>query len=163
MMKDPESVVAKTLNNPPNLIAPHTVNSRDWRGAEIPAANGHTTARALARLYGALSRGGAVDGTKVLTPASIERCYTEQSIGTDAVLTIPTRFSLGFMLSQPLAGSSFGPNPHTFGHPGAGGSLGLADPDTRIGFGYTMNQMGMGLLVDRRPEALIKAIYQSLG
>jgi CubicO group peptidase (beta-lactamase class C family) len=76
---------------------------------------------------------------------------------------ISTRFSLGFMLSQPLPGSSLGPNPHIFGHPGAGGSLGIADPDTKIGFGYTMNQMGTGLLVDPRAEALIKAVYESLG
>ncbi|MGO9062313.1 MAG: serine hydrolase domain-containing protein [Candidatus Binataceae bacterium] len=163
MMKDPESVAAKTLANPPDLLAPKTVNSREWRGAEIPAANGHTTARALARVYGALSRGGEVDGTQVLTPAGIRRGYTEQSCGADAVLMISTRFGLGFMLSQPLPGSSFGPNPRTFGHPGAGGSLGLADPDTKIGFGYVMNQMGAGLLVDPRAEALINAVYQSLG
>jgi CubicO group peptidase (beta-lactamase class C family) len=163
MMKDPESVSAKTLTNPPDLIAPQTVNSREWRGAEIPAANGHTTARALARVYGALSRGGAIDGVQILTPASIERCHTEQSCGADAVLMISTRFSLGFMLSQPLPGSSLGPGPHIFGHPGAGGSLGIADPDTKIGFGYTMNQMGAGVLIDPRAEALVKAVYESLG
>jgi CubicO group peptidase (beta-lactamase class C family) len=163
MMKDPESVAAKTLMNPPDLLAPRTVNSRQWRGAEIPAANGHTTARALARLYGALSRGGEVDGVRILAPGSIERCYVEQCCGPDAVLTISTRFSLGFMLSQPLPGSTLGPNPRIFGHPGAGGSLGFADPDTKIGFGYTMNQMGTGLLIDPRAEALIKAVYESLG
>ncbi len=163
MMKDPESVAAKTLANPPDLLAPKTVNSREWRGAEIPAANGHTTARALARVYGALSRGGEVDGIQVLTPAGIQRGYTEQSCGTDAVLTISTRFGLGFMLSQPSPGSSFGPNPRTFGHPGAGGSLGVADPDTKVGFGYVMNQMGSGLLVDPRAKALLNAVYQSLG
>jgi CubicO group peptidase (beta-lactamase class C family) len=163
MMKDPESMAAKTLMNPPDLLAPRTVNSREWRGAEIPAANGHTTARALARIYGALSRGGDVDGARVLTPASIERCYTEQSRGSDAVLLLSTRFSLGFMLSQSDPGASFGPNPHIFGHPGAGGSLGIADPDTKIGFGYTMNRMGAGLLIDVRAQALVAAVYESLG
>jgi CubicO group peptidase (beta-lactamase class C family) len=78
------------------------------------------------------------------------------------VVMVSTRFSLGFMLSQPLHGSSLGPSPHIFGHPGAGGSLGFADPDTGIGFGYTMNQMGAGLLVDPRAEALVKAVYESL-
>ncbi len=91
-------------------------------------------------------------GYRVLTPAGIQRGYTEQSCGTDAVLTISTRFGLGFMLSQPLPGSSFGPNPRTFGHPGAGGSLGLADPDTKIGFGYVMNQMGSGFWLTRAPR-----------
>ncbi len=71
--------------------------------------------------------------------------------------------AVGFMLSQPLPGSSLGPNPRTFGHPGAGGSFGMADPDAKIGFGYTMNQMGTGVLIDPRAEALIKAVYESLG
>jgi len=55
-----------------------------------------------------------------------------------------------------------GPNPHAFGHPGAGGSLGFADPDAKVGFGYAMNQMGNEPLLDVRPAALIDAIYASL-
>ena len=160
MMKDPESVSAKTLMNPPTL-APGIVNSRQWREAEIPAANGHTTARALARIYGALARGGEIDGVRVLTPESIARCHTEQSRGPDAVLLLTTRFGLGFMMSLPEA--SLGPNPRSFGHPGYGGSIGYADPDAKIGFGYTMNRMGTGILIDPRADALIKAVYESLG
>jgi CubicO group peptidase (beta-lactamase class C family) len=160
MMKDPESVSAKTLMNPPTL-APGIVNSRQWRGAEIPAANGHTTARALARIYGALARGGEIDGVRVLTPESIAQCHTEQSRGPDAVLLLTTRFGLGFMMSLPEA--SLGPNPRSFGHPGYGGSIGYADPDAKIGFGYTMNRMGTGILIDPRADALIKAVYESLG
>lgn len=158
--KNPESMGAKALFNPRTMLVPGAANSRAWRGAEIPAANGHTTARALARLYGVLACGGALDGVKVLAPAAIERCHTELAYGPDAVLMISTRLSLGFMLSQP--GASLGPNPHSFGHPGAGGSLGYADPDAGIGFGYTMNQMGSGLLINPRPAALIEAIYASL-
>src|SRR5229473_5678592 len=77
-----------------------------------------------------------------------------------AVLGFPTRFSLGFMLSQP--GAELGPNPRSFGHPGAGGSLGFADPDRKIGFGYVMNQMGSNAtLLDPRTTALISAVYAS--
>jgi len=136
------------------------VNSRLWRGAELPAANGHSTARALARLYGALSRGGEVDGVRVLQPSAIARCHEEQSRGPDEVLFISTRFSLGFMMSQP--GAALGPNPRSFGHPGAGGSLGFADPDAKVGFGYTMNQMAPGILIDPRATALIDAAYESM-
>lgn len=160
ILKDPESMTAKAIMNPPTMLLRETVNSRAWRGAEIPAANAHTTARALARVYGALSRGGETDGIRLLTPASIVRCYTEQSRGPDAVLQLETRVALGFMLSTP--GASLGPNPHSFGHPGAGGSLGFADPDAKIGFGYTMNQMQPGILVDARAAALIDALYASL-
>ncbi len=160
MMKDPTSVSYNAIFNPPTLFAQETTNSRAWRAAEIPGANGHANARALARIYGALGRGGEVDGVKIFGPREIERCYTEQSKGQDAVLPLTTRFSLGFMLSQP--GVMMGPNPHSFGHPGAGGSLGFADPDAKVGFGYVMNQMANDPLMDARPAALIAAVYASL-
>jgi CubicO group peptidase (beta-lactamase class C family) len=160
MMKDPTSVSYNAIFNPPTLFAQETTNSRAWRAAEIPGANGHANARALARIYGALARGGEVDGVKLFSPREIERCYTEQSKGQDAVLPLTTRFSLGFMLSQP--GVMMGPNPHSFGHPGAGGSLGFADPDAKVGFGYVMNQMANDPLMDARPAALIAAVYASL-
>ncbi len=160
LVKDPNSVSAKALLNPPNTMLPATTNSRAWRAAEIPGANGHANARALARVYGALARGGEVDGVRVVNTAALPRCYTEQSKGTDAVLGFTTRFSLGFMMSLP--GSQLGPNPRSFGHPGAGGSLGFADPDTKVGFGYAMNQMGSGMLLDVRAAALIDALYASL-
>ena len=90
----------------------------------------------------------------------VARCYEEQSRGPDEVLFISTRFSLGFMMSQP--GAALGPNLHSFGHPGAGGWLGFADPDAKVGFGYTMNQMAPGILIDPRATALIDAAYESL-
>lgn len=118
-------------------------------------------ARALARLYGALACGGIVDGVRILAATSIERARVEQSNGPDAVLFgWPTRFGLGFMLPQP--GMGFGPSPNAFGHPGAGGSIGFADPDAHIGFGYTMNQMLGSLPPDPRAERLIEALYASM-
>lgn len=157
---NPSSVGYAALFNPPTMFSQETTNSRDWRAAEIPGANGHANARALARIYGALARGGEVDGAKIFGPTEIERCYTEQSYGPDAVLPLITRFGLGFMLSQP--GAMMGPNPRAFGHPGAGGSIGFADPDAKIGFGYVMNQMGNEPLLDPRPARLIEALYASL-
>ncbi|MGA2408975.1 MAG: serine hydrolase domain-containing protein [Candidatus Binataceae bacterium] len=159
-MQHPESVTARTFNNPPTALKLSAVNARAWRGAEIPAANGHTTARALARLYGALAHGGEEDGVRVLSPAQIARCHTEESVGKDEVLQVLTRFSTGFMLTQPH--DPIGPNAHPFGHPGAGGSLGFADPDAQVGFGYTMNKMGPYILVDPRTRSLIEAVYASL-
>ncbi len=159
-MKNPESVVAKAFMNPPLMGKPGLVNSREWRAAEIPAANGHGTARALARLYGALARGGELDGVRVMSKDEVAKCSIEQSNGPDAVLTINTRFSQGFMMSQP--GAELGPNAKSFGHPGAGGSLGYADPEAKIGFGYTMNKMQASLLIDPRATALIEAVYASM-
>lgn len=157
ILRDPSSVTALAFTNPPSLMMPGTVNSRAWRGAEIPGANGHATARALARLYGAIARGGDVDGVHVLGAEASRRAACEQVYGEDLVLQVPTRFGLGFMLPHPAA--SFGPNKGAFGHPGAGGSLAFADPDARLGFGYVMNRMGPRILLDPRAIALIDAVY----
>jgi CubicO group peptidase (beta-lactamase class C family) len=160
LMKNPESAGAKALMNPPVMAKPGLVNSRQWRAAEIPAGNGHGTARSLAQLYGAIARGGELNGVRVMSKEQIARCSIEQSNGPDALLIINTRFSLGFMMSQP--GSELGPNPKSFGHPGAGGSLGYADPEAKIGFGYTMNKMQASLMIDPRATWLIDAVYESL-
>jgi len=158
--QDKESITYKALSNPLSLMQVKTINTREWRGAEIAAANGHGTARALARLYGALACGGDVDGMRVLSADSIRRCYSEQSRGEDAVLLRETRFSLGFMLPQP--GMPNSRNPRNFGHPGAGGSIAYADPDARIGFAYVMNKMRNDNAMDSRAAALIEAMYASL-
>lgn len=160
IMADPTSMLAKTFINPVTLALPGTTMSRPWRGAELPSVNGHATARSLADLYGALASGGSARGVRVLSPESIARCGEERSLGKDAVLEVSTRFGDGFMLSQPTA--RMGRGPHSFGHPGAGGSLAFADPDARIGFAYVMNRMGTSLLVDPRAAALIEAVYASI-
>ena len=160
---DPESVSAKAISNPSMILriwSAKVANSRRWRSAEIPAGNAHTNARAFATLYGALASGGSYRGVQVLSQESIRRCYTEQSNGPDAVNLTPTRFSLGFGLSLP--DQMMGPNPRAFGHSGAGGSIGFADPDASIGFGYAMNQMLPGNLIDVRAAALIEALYGCL-
>ncbi len=163
IFKDPESMAAKAISNPTMILkvwSARVANSRRWRSAEIPAGNAHTNARAFATLYGALACGGTYRGYNVLSEESIRRCYTEQSNGPDAVNLTPTRFSMGFNLSLPE--QKMGPNPRAFGHSGAGGSIGFADPDTRVGFGYAMNQMLPGNLIDVRADALIDALYRCL-
>ena len=75
------------------------------------------------------------------------------------MIHLPTRFGLGFMLPPVLSPSCPG---GCFGHPGAGGSLGFADPDAGIGFGYVMNRMDLGLTGDARTVSLVTAVYQAL-
>jgi len=162
ILADPESVSGRTFLNPPR--PPDLVNTRAWRAAEIPAANGHTSARGVARVYAALARGGELDGVRLLAPATIERAIEEQSRGRDAVLTLPTRFATGFMLGTPGGVFDCGPGRRTFGHPGRGGSIGFADPDARIGFGYVTNQYVTGTAKhpDRRVLELVNAVYAAL-
>ena len=71
----------------------------------------------------------------------------------------PSRFGLGFQLTQPER--PLGPNPRSFGHFGAGGSLGFADPDAGLAFGYVMNRSGPRWQ-NPRNRALIDAVYGSL-
>jgi CubicO group peptidase (beta-lactamase class C family) len=154
ILSDPEGMSARAFLNPPSIaLGP---NRRDWRSAEIPGANGHGNARSIARIYGAVAAGD------VLTRAGVARCAEEQSAGPDLVLLTTTRFGLGFMLPQDRPDARFGPNPGAFGHPGAGGSVGFADPEAGIGFGYVMNRMGPHILLDPRAVALIGAVYDSL-
>ena len=161
MQTRPESFTARAFLNPPSYRIPDTANTLEWRRAELPASNGHGTAASIARLYGALACQGAIDGIRILSSESIERARTEQSRGPDQVLIVETRFGLGFMMSVP--GATMGPNDKAFGHPGMGGSLGFADPEGRIGFGYVMNLTGSSILINERPAALIAALYDSIG
>jgi CubicO group peptidase (beta-lactamase class C family) len=75
---------------------------------------------------------------------------------------VPTRFGAGSMLSQSLPLAASGPNPGSLGHLGAGGSVGFADPEARIGFGDVMNRMGPHILLDPRADRWIDAVYDAL-
>lgn len=125
---------------------------RVWR-SQIPAANGITNARSLARLYAACV--GEVDGVRILDEATTKAATVEHRSGKDRSLVVPTRFGLGFMLKSTFCRML---GPASFGHPGAGGSLGCADPDTGIGFGYVMRKMGVGLGGDARVNRLLEAV-----
>ena len=110
-------------------------------------------------MYGALSRGGEMDAVRVLRPETIEPAIAEESHGPDPVMGVVTQCGLGFWLNSET--TPLGPNPRAFGHPGAGGSVGLADPETRVGFGYVMNQFG-SRFADTRATRLVDAVYASL-
>jgi CubicO group peptidase (beta-lactamase class C family) len=132
-------------------------NRRELHAAELPSSNGIGTARAIARCWAAVI--GDVDGVRLLRPETVAAACVVQSDGPDAVLVLPTRFGLGVMLPPAL---SLAAGPRALGHPGAGGSLGLADPDAEIGFGYVMNQMAVGVTGDRRAQDLLEAVYAAL-
>jgi CubicO group peptidase (beta-lactamase class C family) len=152
-------LLARTYLNPPGLSGLGTVNTRAWRAVEIPSTNGHATSRAVARIYSALAAGGAVDGVRLLAHETIELARAEASAGRDFVLGRPSRFGLGFQLTQPER--PLGPNSLSFGHFGAGGSLGFADPEAGLAFAYTMNLSGPRWR-NPRNRALIDSVYESL-
>ena len=145
--------------NPPNVSGQGIINTREWRAAEVPSANGHGNARAVARLYAALAGDGDLDGVHILSPATIEMAIAEQVYGEDIVLQRPTRFGLGFQLTMPER--RLGPGPRSFGHFGAGGSLGFGDPDAHVAFAYAMNQGRTGWQ-HKHVRHLIDLVYEAL-
>lgn len=145
--------------NPSGLSGWGVVNTRAWRGAEIPSTNGQGTARGVARVYAALAAGGVIDGVEVVDPEALAAATAEEVYGHDLILKRPTRFGLGFQLTQPER--PLGPNPGAFGHFGAGGSLGFCDPEAGVALGYVMNRMGPRWQ-NPRNRALIDAVYASL-
>ncbi|NUT24821.1 MAG: beta-lactamase family protein [Streptomyces sp.] len=150
------------LANP--LVGAAQANSPEWRAAEIPAANGHGTARAVAALYGIFAGRGSYDGHRVLSSEAAERVREGQGSCRDLVLGAgfdgETEVGLGLWLSGP--NGSYGPNPRAFGHDGFGGSCGLADPEAGVSLGYVMNRMGPHIANDPRKMALVDALYSAL-
>lgn len=164
-MLDRGSLISKALMNPPGLMGPGHVNSRAFHAAELPAANGIASARGLAEMYVPLACGGQWRGVRLVSPDVLRAMSVVESEGEDRILLLPTRFASGFMKTidnRPGDSIILGPNPEAFGHGGAGGSIGMADPVARVAIGYVMNQMGAGTLLNARGQTLIDAVYESL-
>ncbi len=119
------------------------MNTQEWRKAEIPSANGHGTATALAKLFGVLSTGGARDGHKIIDPATLKLGTTPLSEGPDTViLGAPIRFGVGYDLGLGTTTLRSSPHPsRLFGHSGIGGAVAFGDPDLGLGYGFICNRM----------------------
>jgi CubicO group peptidase (beta-lactamase class C family) len=143
--------------NPPDFSGADVVNTTHWRTAELPSTNGHANGRGIARIFNALVQADRSSG--IVSSAALGDATTEQVYGQDVVLNRPSRFGIGFQLTQ--AERPLGPNPRSYGHFGAGGSLGFCDPDARLAFGYAINTMGPRWQ-NPRNAALIEACYDCL-
>lgn len=145
-------------------------NSRRCRAAEIGGAGAVANGRGLARIYAPFACGGELNGRQFVDRDTLA-AMGEVSTATheDMTLLIPTRFALGFMKSMDnrrapgvdKSSAIFGSA--AFGHVGAGGSVGFADPVAGMSFGYAMNQMGPGILMNERGQSLVDATYRCLG
>ncbi|MCG8669188.1 MAG: beta-lactamase family protein [Pseudomonadales bacterium] len=156
VLTNPNGMTAKALTNPSSLMT--SSNQPAWRTMELPSANVHASAMAVAQLMDLVLRGEGV-----ITEAARERLLCEESAGYDPVLTTEARFGPGVMLQLPNhAEASFGAVNAAFGHPGSGGALAFGDPENQIGFAYVMNQMGPYVMVDPRPRGLVDTLYECL-
>ncbi len=129
-------------------------NSREVHAAEIPAGNGISNARSMAKLYAATL--GPVDGIQLLDEPVRDRARAQATPEgeVDACLMGPTTFGMGFMVHGPFTLYS---GPGSYGHPGAGGSVAFADPARDLAFAYVMNTMATNLAGDTRAQQLADA------
>lgn len=156
LMSDPASLSARAFNNPPSIM--NSGNKPEWRRMAQPAANGHGNARSLAGFYSGLLQG------RLLDAAVLDEMRREHSAGEDLTLLSQTRFGLGCWLDQPeVANATFAMGPRAFGHPGAGGSIGFADPDRDLAFGFATNTLGPYVLMDPRAQALARSVTHCIG
>lgn len=154
----PGTMLGRALAAPGGAFADVDFNSREFHAAEIGAAGGVTDARSIARLYAGMI--GEVDGVRLVGAESLGRAIRPRTTGPDAVIMdLDLQWSLGFMVptSLMMPGRS-----DSFGHYGAGGSVGWADPSNELAFGYVMNRMDMGLMGDPRSTTLVDACYAAL-
>jgi CubicO group peptidase (beta-lactamase class C family) len=168
LMDEPDWFVWKLFNNAGGDGTPDSVNSRDRHAAEIPAAGGIATARGLARLYAPLSMGGVIDDVRLVGEAGLSAMATIRSAADiDLVLRLSTTFTLGF--SNCWGARRLGQGEHViigqnaFGTPGMGGSIGFADPQAGLAFGYVMNRHGAGVGLNDRGQSLVDSAYRALG
>jgi CubicO group peptidase (beta-lactamase class C family) len=160
------TLLARALNFAGAFSDPGWANRRAWHAAEVPAANGITNAVSLSRFYAGLI--GTVDGgpaEPILTMDQVDRARTVRTFGADQVFasvgfTMKQHIGQGFWVSSPF--SPFG-GAGSFGHTGAGGSYGFADPENNLAVGYVMNRMSTGMTVDPRSRPLIRACYEAVG
>jgi CubicO group peptidase (beta-lactamase class C family) len=145
----------------PGTREPADLNRDELRIVEIPASNGIGTARSVAKLYGCVARGGAEIGMTPATLSYLANAAVPPIKGLrDKVLHVDTVFSLGFF--KPYPKFTFGSSDKAFGTPGTGGSFGMADPDTGIGFGYVMNRLGFHLCSDPRELSLRHTLFHDI-
>jgi CubicO group peptidase (beta-lactamase class C family) len=154
----PDSTLGRALSAGGAFAHTDAFNTRAVHAAEIPAAGGIGDARSIARLYAACI--GEIDGIRLLTPEQLATATTQRSEGPDVViLNLDLQFGLGFIVPSSLLQLG---GPKSFGHFGLGGSMGWADPEAGLAFGYVMNRLELGVTGDARSYNLVNACYDAI-
>lgn len=135
----------------------NVANTEEWRRADIGATNGHSNARAVARTLSIVSRGGEVDGVRLLSPGTIDKIFEEQARGTDMFLGEPICFGIGFaMPTQEMF--PYLPDERICYWGGWGGSITMMFLDRRMTVSYVMNKMGPGVVGSDRTHQYLREI-----
>jgi CubicO group peptidase (beta-lactamase class C family) len=152
------SIEERTFANP--AASAKESLTREWRQAEIPAANGHGNARSIAKIHSILACGGSAAGVDLLSEKTAKSIMNPRISGTDMVLNMPVTFGLGFGLNSETLPLS--PNPNTCFWAGWGGSIAVIDQDARLSMSFAMNKMYPSLIGDPRAFGFMAAMYGAL-
>lgn len=158
---DPDSLMAKMLY--PFAEATFS-RTPQWRKAEIGAANGHTNAQGLARIWStALTTSD--ESKRLLSNDTIDLIFKEQSYGPDLCMGIPVRYGIGLGIrgNGDAIIDSWVPEGRICFWGGWGGSMVINDLDRNMTIGYAMNKMEMGTAGNTSVKAYIEEIYKALG
>jgi CubicO group peptidase (beta-lactamase class C family) len=123
--------------------------------SEIPAANGVTTARGLAKIYAAIANGGRIDGTQFLSKERVAGLTGRPSLYPDRNIFVPLSFHLGYHSLPFPPGLMPG-----FGHAGLAGSVGWADPASGLSFGFVHNRLLTRMVLDQATFAGLHALIR---
>jgi CubicO group peptidase (beta-lactamase class C family) len=161
--------VARLRNAPGGGVNADQWNRDDLRQAIVPAAGGQFNARSLARMYAALAGGGELDGVRLLSPERVDLVHVPQTKPEHAA-EIGMSFGLGYRLGSPVYGEhamlrALGRDPRVFGHTGAGGAIGFADPERKFAFALTKNLLHPGVVEGRvsTTRTIVETVRRALG
>ena len=154
----PDSIAARTFANP--FISARASSTREWRAAEIPAANGHGNARSVMAVQTLAANLGVASGKRLMSEAGCRAIFDKQTFGKDLVLGVPVRFGMGYGITTDAM--PMGPNPNIAYWGGWGGSTAVIDQDARLCISYVMNRMEGNLMGDLRGFKLLLAAHRSL-
>jgi CubicO group peptidase (beta-lactamase class C family) len=150
----PDSLTGMTFNAARFAWGEPMPNIRAVRASGQAAAAGVGSARGLARLYAMCI--SEVDGfPPLLTDATVAQVTQVQTVGEDLVLRAPTRYGIVFQKADER--NPYGSH-QAFGHDGAGGSIGIADPWHGISYAWIPRRMSFPGGADSRGLGLAKVL-----
>ncbi|MBL9129663.1 MAG: beta-lactamase family protein [Verrucomicrobiaceae bacterium] len=168
----PNSLTLRTFQSPFGLNAVSDFNQSETWARGYASMGGVGSASGLAKFYAMLAGGGKWKDAQIVPAVVLEQLSATICQNDDAVLCTPVSFAAGVMhdpLDQNPESETrgqklrrhYGSSERAFGHPGAGGSLAFADPDSGLAFAYVMNQMEVGALPGEKVLGMVERLYSA--
>ena len=153
----PDALITRAIPPAVGILA-EPYNDPLVRRAALPAHGGLMNARSLARMYATLANGGELDGVRILPEDRVRTATRLQTDDLDLAIQQPVRKALGYFQSGAI--SAMGPRMTAYGHPGAGGAIGFADPEHEFAFALTKSSLVAGAEPGKSAAEVIGALVR---